>query len=100
MGAWHVTRAQTGPRLRLAAGKAAGRAAVDHLGSLAGERHLYVAHHSDGVRVHIGVERPFEPLYFAGFGRPAFRLPCGQTTIENEHVTRTENSECPPHPGR
>ena len=93
-GMWPERSPATG--LGLGAGKTPGRARIHDLDAAIVERPLYVADHCNCARVHVGVERALWTFDLAGVQLAALLLPGGQTAIENEHIARTKNFECPP----
>src|SRR4029077_15565967 len=92
----HMSGTKSGARLGLTSGEAACGARIDDLRALIIERHLHVAEHGHGARVHLGVERIFRTFDRTGLGWSAFRFPGGQAAIEDIDLARTEYPERPP----
>src|SRR5262249_60503562 len=95
-----VTGVPSGLGLGLGTGKAPGRACIDDLGAAVVKRHLHIAEHCDGARIHVGVESARWAFDLASVERPPFLRPGRQTTVENENIARAEDFECPPNTWR
>ena len=92
--------AQSRPRLRRLAGEALGRARVDDLYAVVGERHAHVVKQRDGADIHLGGEFFRRALGVAFLQRPAFGFPFRQPAVEDVDFLRAEQPERPPHPRR
>src|SRR4029077_15906025 len=99
-GTRHMTAAQAGPWLRVAAGGTSGPPGVAELRAAAIDCHLYVALHRHGACVHLGVKLAGDAHHGTRFGLSPSSSPGGQAAIEDEYVFGAKNAERPPHAWR
>src|SRR5262249_35993595 len=99
-GAWHVTGAQPGARLRRLSQKALRGARIDYLCRAARQGCAHGGERGHEIGVLARSEGARGALDRTGFERPPFGFPFRQTAVENEDVLRAEQAKRPPHPRR